>query len=980
MDLTSAHSPLTHAKSVRCFSNNKPWVTPELKTLLNEKKRAFLSGDKEELRRVQMDLKYNIIKCKDCYRKKLEQRLEQNNIRDVWRGLKQISGHAPSLHPHGPIFTLFQLRRLLPAPAVITSAPSSPLCPSSNRSKGTPPNDSQHQGSESPSPAEERVLGIRLPHPWLIILSGSPPPFRPPEVPEHVKPKNQSQFFSGRPHRIVESAVRTRGTKRGKNAVGVVEFLQRCSVKRVLSSTDVTRGKGLLKQESKVSQRVKILQELINMSILNTSKEQSLEAEKAAENCSAVCASSSKNKTSQRFISHWSRWFLRQSSSPRSTLVPPSSAPTPHSTLIPPSSASTLRLKSLRRPWHPAPPQVGSAVLGSPTLRSSGSTVRRTPGTATMEASLLLCVFLFFPTCFSNPVSRPTNWLRQCRASTNLSLKALEVLPGGGWDNLRNMDMGRVMNFGYFQCQTTKDGLYLNPDEVFVVPYKETGVETNSEIISSWLDQKGSTAASINDDVSDLPVLNAKFSSEIIRMKTHQVKDSSTTARVQSYPDFALDSRFAHQVKEIADAIENNQTKRADYLSEKMVVDFGTHVITSVDAGASLSQEDYLRSSYVSNSISDIVSIKSTAGLNFFDKLKFDISSDYTQKSSTLQNYQSNIMYSIIQSHGGAPFYPGISLQKWQESTKNNLVAIDRSGVPLHYLINSNTMQDLPQPTLNKVALTVYQAIERYYKINTRPGCVDVTAKNYSFQANVDDKSCEGPATNLSFGGVYQSCIKLSSDADPLCEELAQKNPNTGDLLPLPLHPIVIAVRNYQRTYVSQDFELATRFSVPFGGLFSCESVNPLANNQRRCPPGYSQHLGTVSDGCEILYCVQSGLFTGGELLPIHLPPFTRTPLVSTVMVMTEGDKSWVRVGGTKAWKLAKPQEINKIMKEIHPELNEMSSGQKVGVAFGVICLVVLIVIMVVALRRKRRGSNFRAGSYEAIPASLETETEQEVI
>uniref|UniRef100_A0A8C8DHI7 Macrophage-expressed gene 1 protein n=1 Tax=Oryzias sinensis TaxID=183150 RepID=A0A8C8DHI7_9TELE len=641
-------------------------------------------------------------------------------------------------------------------------------------------------------------------------------------------------------------------------------------------------------------------------------------------------------------------------------------------------------------------------------------------------------------------LTRSTNWLRQCRASTNLSLTALEVLPGGGWDNLRNMDMGRVMNFSYFQCQTTEDGLYLIPDEVFVVPYKETGVETNSEIISSWLDQK-----------------------EITRMKTHQVKDSSTTTRVQvqnfiysvkSYPDFALDSRFAQQVKDIADAIENNQTKRADYLSEKMVVDFGTHVITSVDAGASLSQEDYLRSSYVSKT--DSVSIKASAGLKFFDKLKFDMSSDYTEKSSTLQNYQSNITYSIIQSHGSTPFYPGISLQKWQESTKNNLVAIDRSGVPLHYLINTNTMQDLPQPTLNKVALTVSQAIERYYRINTRPGCVDVA-------------SCKGPATNLSFGGVYQRCVKRSSDADPLCEELAQKNPNTGDFsCRSPYTPTLLrsevrqkgyttydchdisyscllfftcqreqCQHNYhvrsariltywcsvkgkapdnsgylfggiyspsspnpntnakscpanyislrflsdgQRICVSQDYELATRSSVPFGGLFSCESVNPLANNQSRCPPEFSQHLGTVSDGCEILYCVQSGLFTGGKLLPINLPPFTKARLVSmqatnTVMVMTEGDNSWVRVGGTKAWKLAKPEEINKIMKEIHPELNEMSSGQKAGVAFGVIGLMVLIVTVVVVLRRKRRGSNFRAGSYEAIPAGLESATEQEV-
>lgn len=153
--------------------------------------------------------------------------------------------------------------------------------------------------------------------------------------------------------------------------------------------------------------------------------------------------------------------------------------------------------------------------------------------TAIMKPAVTLLALSLLHVCSSVPVSRPSNWLRQCRASTNLSITALEVLPGGGWDNLRNMDMGRVMNLSYFQCQTTEDGLYLIPDEVFVIPHKETGVETNSEIISSWLEQKSSTSHTINADVSFLLLLNGKFSTENQRMKTHQVKDSSTTARVQ---------------------------------------------------------------------------------------------------------------------------------------------------------------------------------------------------------------------------------------------------------------------------------------------------------------------------------------------------------------------------------------------------------------------------------------------------------------
>ncbi|CAI5650064.1 unnamed protein product [Oreochromis niloticus] len=704
-----------------------------------------------------------------------------------------------------------------------------------------------------------------------------------------------------------------------------------------------------------------------------------------------------------------------------------------------------------------------------------------------METAVTLLVFSFLHVCSSVPVSHPTNWLRQCRASTNLSITALEVLPGGGWDNLRNMDMGRVMNLSYSQCQTTEDGLYLIPDEVFVIPQKETGVETSSEIIRSWLEQKSSTSESINADMSFLKLLNGKFSSENKRMKNHQVKDSSTTARVQvrnflytvkAYPGFTLDTRFVQQVRDIADAIENNQTKNADYLAEMMVLDYGTHVITSVDAGAALVQEDYLRSSYVSDSESQSSSVKAQAGLNFFDKLKFDISSQSAQQSSSLQTYQCNIQYSLIQSHGGTTFYPGITLQKWQESTRNNLVAIDRSGFPLHYFIKINTLTDLPHPTIRKVALKVSQAIERYYKINTRPGCVDINSKNFNFQANMDDNSCEGPATNLSFGGVYQECVKISSDADQLCDALAQKNPDTGDFscrppylptllrsevrhvtetknecetisydcglfgmstcydhwcqdntyvhsatintywcsvngqapensgylfggiynpyLPNPLTkskscpPNFIPLKFFsdgEVICVSKDYEAGTRFSVPFGGLFSCQSTNPLANNQRRCPPKFSQHLAAISDGCEILYCVQSGLFTGGELKPIDLPPFTKPPVISmqatnTVMVMTEGENSWVRVGQTKKWKLAKPEEIKEFIQNLHPKQNQMSSGAKEGVAFGVIGMILLVAIVAVFLvKRRRRMSGFRTmRGYEQIPDEAEMDTQQDVI
>ena len=148
-----------------------------------------------------------------------------------------------------------------------------------------------------------------------------------------------------------------------------------------------------------------------------------------------------------------------------------------------------------------------------------------------LRAVTLLGLYLL-QLCCPQSLSSPDSGLNKCRSAAQ-PLPALEVLPGGGWDNLRNVDMGRVMNLSFSLCLTTEDGLYLVPDKVFVIPQKVTGVETNSEIISSWLDQTSSTSLSINADISFFSVLNAKFSTENQRMKTHQVRDTSVTTRVQ---------------------------------------------------------------------------------------------------------------------------------------------------------------------------------------------------------------------------------------------------------------------------------------------------------------------------------------------------------------------------------------------------------------------------------------------------------------
>ncbi|KAK0144067.1 hypothetical protein N1851_017607 [Merluccius polli] len=66
-------------ETVLCYPNNKPWVTKEVKTILNDKRRAFTAGNREEVRTIQRELKVKIKEAKQKYRRKLEWKLQQNN-------------------------------------------------------------------------------------------------------------------------------------------------------------------------------------------------------------------------------------------------------------------------------------------------------------------------------------------------------------------------------------------------------------------------------------------------------------------------------------------------------------------------------------------------------------------------------------------------------------------------------------------------------------------------------------------------------------------------------------------------------------------------------------------------------------------------------------------------------------------------------------------------------------------------------------
>jgi hypothetical protein len=81
-------------KEVKCYSNNKPWVTKDLKELLNKKKAAVASRDKIRMREVQTELKSAIYNCKVEYKNKMEDMFKSNDTKQAWRNLKTLCSYT----------------------------------------------------------------------------------------------------------------------------------------------------------------------------------------------------------------------------------------------------------------------------------------------------------------------------------------------------------------------------------------------------------------------------------------------------------------------------------------------------------------------------------------------------------------------------------------------------------------------------------------------------------------------------------------------------------------------------------------------------------------------------------------------------------------------------------------------------------------------------------------------------------------------
>ena len=89
---------LIPTKTIKIFSNNKPWFTRSVKERLKEKDEAYKSGDLVAFKRAKYTLDKELRCAKLEYRNKLEEQFCSGNSREVWQGLESITNYKMKSH------------------------------------------------------------------------------------------------------------------------------------------------------------------------------------------------------------------------------------------------------------------------------------------------------------------------------------------------------------------------------------------------------------------------------------------------------------------------------------------------------------------------------------------------------------------------------------------------------------------------------------------------------------------------------------------------------------------------------------------------------------------------------------------------------------------------------------------------------------------------------------------------------------------
>jgi len=123
-------------KEIKIYPNNKPWVTKRLKCTINEKKIAYMSGDRSRACVKDKEIRAIIREEKAAFKQRMEEQLKSGDSMNAWQMIRQMGGVDPKKARHSSVKASIDVNELnnfycrfdTKCPPINNTGPTSTAC------------------------------------------------------------------------------------------------------------------------------------------------------------------------------------------------------------------------------------------------------------------------------------------------------------------------------------------------------------------------------------------------------------------------------------------------------------------------------------------------------------------------------------------------------------------------------------------------------------------------------------------------------------------------------------------------------------------------------------------------------------------------------------------------------------------------------------------------------------------------------------
>lgn len=93
-----------------------------------------------------------------------------------------------------------------------------------------------------------------------------------------------------------------------------------------------------------------------------------------------------------------------------------------------------------------------------------------------------------------------------------------------GFDNLHNLDTGRIDDISYSKCMLSDDGHFVLPDDVYLIPVYNSDIDYSADVYEHFNSYVSTTSASINVEASIRMIFQTSVENSLSNTKISRVK------------------------------------------------------------------------------------------------------------------------------------------------------------------------------------------------------------------------------------------------------------------------------------------------------------------------------------------------------------------------------------------------------------------------------------------------------------------------